>query len=173
MREDGVELDKLILTSNAEFIPSGKSLPPTILTETAYPVKNILKNIESYTRIFWADIDFSSTSIDNQITANTDMVKTTISRRDAGKRVISLVTLGQPGLKVNYTIAVNGEPIGTFEQTNSVTVGQEYTHRTAPVNLKKGDVISVGTQAIPHSKQTLADSNTRQPLWRAVVLSRN
>ena len=157
MREDGVELDKLILTSNAEFIPSGKSLPPTILTETAYPVKNILKNIESYTRIFWADIDFSSTSIDNQITANTDMVKTTISRRDAAKRVISLVTLGQPGLKVNYTI----------------TVGQEYTHRTAPVNLKEGDVISVGTQAIPHSKQTLADSNTRQPLWRAVVLSRN
>lgn len=173
MREDGVELDKLILTSDSEFIPSGKSLPPSILTETPYPVKTTLKNIASYTRIFWADIDFSSASINNQITANTDRVTTTINRRDAGNRVISLISLGQPGLKVNYTIAVNGEPIGTFEQTHPVTLGQEYTHRTAPVRLNKGDVISVSTQAIPKSKQTIADSNTNQPLWRAVVLSRN
>ncbi len=173
MREDGVELDKLILTSDAEFIPSGKSLPPSILTETPYPVKTTLKKIVSYTRIFWADIDFSSASINNQITANTDRVTTTISRRDAGNRVVSLVSLGQPALKVTYTIAVNGKLIGIFEQTNHATLGQEYTHRTDPVRLNKGDVISVSTQAIPKSKQTIADSNTNQPLWRAVVLSRN
>ena len=169
MREDGVELDAIALTKNANYHPDEQTLVPTLAPSVSLPHKTELLGIRNYTRIFYAQSDFA-------VTADTQTkrlsYRTNISRRDAGKRHITLVTLGNIQPTTEYRIFHNDSLIATTKQISATQIGDENYHVIAPRNLKKGDTLTVKTFSQPASPNPSSVNTSSIPSWRALVLSR-
>lgn len=169
MREDGLELDALVLTKDANYHPDNQALMPTLATPESLPHKNRFLGINNYTRIFDAHSDFEvSASSPNQHI----IYRTSITRRDAGKRHMTLVSGEDIQVNNEYHIFQNDTLIATLNHETATKIGDEYYHFIAPRDLNKGDTLSVnisGQPAVTNPSSVNANSNSQ---WRALVLSR-
>jgi len=192
MREDGFELDKIILTKDAKFVPVGISKPETISQQPTLIKKDKLLQISQYSRIFYALYDFSSktntvpfypleseqalainlsTSEYSKYSSKYAYTQVSLDRRDAGKRKLTLVVLGQTDRESTFKVLLNGKQIGEFSSHIADYDMQEQYFEINNLNLKANDVITVGALAKNH-----LNTNNNTPnlggIWRAIVLSR-
>lgn len=192
MREDGFELDKLLLTRDKDYTPQGQALPETRAKTPALPVKDTLLDIRRYTRIFHAVSDFSAQS-DNTIPIFTYNEKQAlainaakpeyrnqyayatvqIDRKDVGTRTLRLVTLAEQGGRSKYKVLLNNKEVGQFTNPDVSQDFQEMSFEINNITLNKGDIITVASMAVSEQKNpenpNISYSNG---LWRALVLSR-
>lgn len=198
MREDGFELDKFLLTTDANYVPTGMDASQTLSVQPAFATKDMLLGIDEYSRIFYAASDFTANpsnsvplyplELQQALAINTSeptyqntfaYAQVEIDRRDAGKRKLTLVVLGQADSISRFKVLLNDKEIGRFSSTKVTENLQEQYFEINNLNLKQGDIISIASMAV-FDAQALPDAETTQPstspgvggLWRAVVISR-
>ena len=199
MREDGFELDKFILSTDENFVPHGLSHNRTVSKPADFPKKDKLLGIDEYSRIFFAASDFvasqnnlatihsledkqalgfSMAEGENQnaytytYTNTYTYMQAKVDRRDAGKRKLTLVALGQTHAYSQYKVLLNDKEIGHFTSKIAAEDLQEQYFYINNLNLKRDDVISIGSMAIIDTDTPSSKDMAIGGLWRAVVLSR-
>ncbi|MBD1388634.1 hypothetical protein IC617_04260 [Neiella sp. HB171785] len=180
MREDGFELDKLILSNDANFTPEGVATAETLSVRPALPKKQLLRAIDSYKRALFASSDFDQVA--SQLISNSDKqqiaVDTTsasnldkfhsvslqIGRKDTGHYPLTLVTLSEGQAQSRYLVKLNDTVIGEFTNPKTASVGAELYFHIPAVTLNEGDRLEVASMA--RSDQPSAS----QGRWRALVV---
>ncbi|MCM2680679.1 hypothetical protein [Echinimonas agarilytica] len=182
MREDGFELDKLVLTTHSNFIPQGQENAETLSFKPELDKKKLLKGVEQYHRALFASRDFTysvtptalsidqlneTVAINRSVTSSLDQyvsVRETIGKKDAGTHELTLVTLSEGQAQSRYQVRINGQVIAVFTNPKSEAEGSEIYFQTNEVTLKQGDIIEVACMALSqHGPQS-------QGRWRALVV---
>lgn len=190
MREDGFELDKLILSKDNTFTPSGIEQNETLAPMPALPSKTMLFDIHDYKRVIHAAHDFTykgvgdvSFSEDNSLNALYIDTKTQdqqdtyayaaykADRKDKGLLDITLVTLGDASGASKYQVFLNDTLLGTVENPSPSKVNQEHYFVFKNITIALGDQLTVAAMAVSHTDANTVSSTTAAK-WRALVLSR-
>jgi hypothetical protein len=193
MREDGFELDKLLLTKDKNYIPVGKDKSETLSKPKPLQEKTQLFKINDYTRILYAVDDFKIKSTgkipyyqhkaENALAINA--VKTAyrnkfaraeyiVQAKDAGTHTLNLVTLAEIDGESSYIISVNNKQIGQFTNPETSNDYQEVYFKIQGVKLIEGDTISVSSKAVTNGKiPENGGTAFARGRWRALVLSAN
>ncbi|WP_395344420.1 hypothetical protein PN836_006550 [Ningiella sp. W23] len=172
MREDGFELDQLLLTTDKNYIPTGIHPHPTLATRPALLEKTMLHEIKQYTRIFFATTDFTILSDDDEASeavpvypleqAKTLAIDASITkhqnqyaysqvrleRRDAGMRSLTLVAVSSVNTTSDYKVLVNNEELGRFAVAASEEEPKEHYFFIDAIALTEGDVITVASKTV-------------------------
>ncbi len=197
MREDGFELDKLVLTTDKDFNPANFNakngeLAETVSAPPALAHKKMFLDVHEYTRIYYATTDFTAAdsteiplfrsdkhhalAIDSALPANQNkyaFAQVKIDKKDAGTRKLTLVTLAETGARSNYKVFLNDKEIGQFTNPVTTIAFQESYFHLNNINLKEGDIIKVANMAV--SDDVMRESNPKSSsngLWRALILAR-
>ncbi|EWH08803.1 hypothetical protein DS2_15484 [Catenovulum agarivorans DS-2] len=147
MREDGFELDKIILTQDKHFQPNGHSMAETIASQQQFPEKTQLKGILQYKRILDSSENF----------------KYVVDKREVGTHQLTLVTLSQRIGQTSFQILQNGQQIASFTNPKMSVDNKELYLSVDGVSLSKNDIIEVKVQPDQSGQPT-------QNLWRALVV---
>lgn len=192
MREDGFELDKIVLTTDKGYQPIAQGPEADNKTKPMLVQKHQLTAITDYKRIAFAVEDFNILGVSdipyykhrkkNALAINA--VKTeyrnkfayadfTVDKRDAGNSKITLVTLAEIDGESNYQVLLNGKLLASFTNPETEIDYQETYFEIPHVSLKKGDVITVGSEAVTNGKiPENGGTAFARGRWRALVLSR-
>ncbi|MDO6693317.1 hypothetical protein Q4574_08475 [Aliiglaciecola sp. 3_MG-2023] len=192
MREDGFELDKLLLTQDASYQPTGQDKPETFSLRKPLQEKKQLFEISDYTRILYAteaftiertgEVPYYRHKAENALAINA--VNThyrnkfayadyTVEAKEAGMQTLTLVTLAEIDGESTYTVSINGQEIGRFTNPKTLEDYQEIYFHLHQVNLNKGDRIRVASKAVTNGK--IPENNGTafaRGRWRALVLSK-
>ncbi|MDC9526766.1 hypothetical protein PSH54_14905 [Pseudoalteromonas sp. Angola-30] len=193
MREDGFELDKLLLTKDKDYIPAGKDKAETLSNPKPLQEKTQLLEITDYTRILYAVDDFkientgeipyylhkaeSALAINAVITAYRNKfahAEYTVQAKEAGNYTLRLVTLAEIDGESIYIVSINNKEIGRFRNPEITTDYQEIYFNMQDVELTKGDIIRISSKAVTNGKiPENGGTAFARGRWRALVFSRN
>jgi hypothetical protein len=177
MREDGFELDKIILTQNHVYRPQGAGPsetryrpPPLSLKKTFVEVQEyslILEAHQSFESVgdvpFYHDLRNSALGIDareiqyrnvwatSELKVPEKMWGKKASAQKTFKNVI-LVTLGEIDGESPYKVLLNDKEIGSFTNREATTDYQENYFDLGSLTLKPGDIITVQAKAVTNGK---------------------
>ncbi|MFY8328148.1 hypothetical protein [Pseudoalteromonas sp. ZZD1] len=193
MREDGFELDKLLLTKDKSYIPAGKAKSETLSNPKPLQEKTQLLKIMDYTRILHAidnftientgEIPYYQHQAENALAINA--VKTgyrnkfahaeyIVQAKEAGSYTLKLVTLAEIDGESTYIVSINNKEIGRFTNPETSTDYQEIYFDMQGVELTKGDIIRVSSKAVTNGKiPENGGTAFARGRWRALVLSKN
>jgi hypothetical protein len=177
MREDGFELDKIILTKDPNYKPEGIGPNETRRQPSPLPSKETFVGIEEYSLILEAtqnfesagDIPFykdhrnSALGIDARETQYRNVWATSkleVPEKMWGKKAIAsqnfknviLVTLGEIDGESSYRVLLNGNEIGSFTNNETTTDYQENYFNLGSLTLKPSDIITVQAKAVTNGK---------------------
>ncbi|TMN74139.1 hypothetical protein CWB85_01890 [Pseudoalteromonas sp. S1727] len=192
MREDGFELDKLLLTKDKDYIPVGKDKSETLSSPKPLQEKTQLLEITDYTRVLYAIDDFKIENTgeipyyqhkaENALAINA--VKTAyrnkfaraeyiVQAKEAGSYILNLVTLAEIDGESTYLVSINDKVIGEFTNPETSNDYQEIYFSMQRVELTSGDIISVSSKAVTNGKVPENGGTAyARGRWRALVLSR-
>lgn len=185
MREDGFELDKLLLTTNSNYTPTGQDKSATLSKYIELEQKKWLKEIHQYKKILYAATDFSHDD-KGQINyfKNTEQNLVGISganqkqlnqyayaqyqvdKKDQGRHQLTLVTLPD-GNASKYKILLNKQVIAEFNKATASKADSEVYFKVNNVDLKKGDLITVASMITHVESESYPIKSAR---WRALVI---
>ncbi|MDO6719840.1 hypothetical protein Q4575_10530 [Psychrosphaera sp. 1_MG-2023] len=166
MREDGFELDKLLLTQDVNYQPRGKGIAAKRLAPPPLQEKTELFGIKQYKRIIKPE-SFKFDKTNNGFEATL-----ALGHKDRGSSSLIVVTLHdthQNVQPIEFTIRINDKIIGNFKNNSSITLNNEFYFITDKVNLSKGDVIRV---TVTNPGDVLSIKKIKS-LWQALVISRS
>ncbi|WP_269520682.1 hypothetical protein [Alteromonas sp. BMJM2] len=177
MREDGFELDKIILTQDADYKPEDIGPDETRRQYLALPSKETFISIEEYSLILEASQAFESVGevpfyhdrrnnalgIDARETQYRNVWATselTVPKKMWGKKSktsqnfknVILVTLGEIDGESSYRVLLNGNEIGSFVNQETTVDYQENYFDLGSLTLKPGDIITVQAKAVTNGK---------------------
>jgi len=193
MREDGFELDKLLLTKEKGYIPVGKDKPETLNKPKQLQEKTQLLKVTDYTRILYAVDDFTIENTgeipyyqhkaENALAINA--VNTTyrnkfahaeyiVQAKDVGSHTLNLVTLAETDGESTYIVSINNKKIGEFTNPETSDDYEEIYFSMKAVELAKDDIIRVSSKAVTNGKiPENGGTAFARGRWRALVFSRN
>lgn len=193
MREDGFELDKLLLTKDKSYIPADKDKSETFNNPKPLQEKTQLFKISDYSRILHAIDDFTIENTgeipyyqhkaENALAINA--VKTAyrnkfahaeynVQAKEVGNYTLKLVTLTEIDGESTYIVSINNKEIGRFTNPETTTDYQEIYFNMQDVELTKGDIIRVSSKAVTNGKVPENGGTAfARGRWRALVLSKN
>lgn len=134
MREDGFELDKLLLTQDRGYQPEGSDKKATQTKQVELPEKSELRGITRYSKILYADKDFDSKIY-------------SIEKKDIGLKDLTLVTLSEVGEKHRYRVFLNDEAIGDFQNPSATENNKEAYFTIKGISLNIGDQLKVHSES--------------------------
>jgi len=195
MREDGFELDKLILTKDPNYKPEGIGPNETRRQPSPLPSKETFVGIEEYSLILEATQTFESAGdipfyqdrrnnalgIDARETQYRNVWATSkleVPEKMWGKKAIAsqnyknviLVTLGEIDGESPYRVLLNGNEIGSFTNNETTTDYQENYFNLGSLTLKPGDIITVQAKAVTNGKIPENGSTAyARGRWRGLV----
>jgi hypothetical protein len=177
MREDGFELDKIILTQHADYKPKGIGPNETRRYASAQSLKETFIGIEEYSLIlnahqtfksvgdvpFYHDKKNSALGIDARdtqyrnvwATAKLEVPKTMWEKKAKTSRTfkkVTLVTVGEIDGESSYRVLLNDNEIGNFTNQETTIDYQENYFGLGPLTLKPGDIITVQAKAVTNGK---------------------
>ncbi|AWB66152.1 hypothetical protein C2869_06745 [Saccharobesus litoralis] len=160
MREDGFELDKLLLTTDETYQPQGIDKTRIVAKPKPLALKQDLFGIKQYKKVLRYPQDLQ---VDNNI------AQYQVKRRDAGEYRLTLVTVANNENAAKYQVQHNGKVIGEFQnpivqtkqQENDQESGQEQHFHIDKVTLTEGDSLKV---------IALANSKQKTGQWRALAI---
>jgi hypothetical protein len=191
MREDGVEIDKFILTQDKNYQPKGADLAATKTVQKALANKKILHGIDEYSKILWA-LDYFDVSDSKDVPYYQHKDKRALAI-NAGKKSyrnkfakakyvftgeepesfdLTLVTLAETDGESNYQVLVNKAVIGKFKNPETLVDYKETYFDMKNINLKKNDVITVRSMAVTNGKIPENDETAfARGRWVALVMN--
>jgi hypothetical protein len=190
MREDGFELDKLLLTTNKTYQPENIDLSATIAPSPPLVEKATLQGITQYKKILSAIDDFKIEAIGDipfyQHTAKQALAinaanthyrnkyafaEYIVTATDKGTHQLTLVTLSETDGESSYQVLLNGNVIATVQNPETAIDYKEAYFKINNVTLKTGDVIKVAAKAVTNGKIP-EDGGTAysRGRWRALVI---
>jgi hypothetical protein len=193
MREDGFELDQLLLTKNKHFNPEDHDYAETLISRPPLPTKQYLLDITEYNRIIYASDEFdientggmpyysdeknqsiaidSATHLDEHEFA---YAKYTVKPKEKGTYTLSLVTLSELEGESLYRVLLNDTLLAEFKNPVGSIKNKEIVFNVDAVSLLPDDVITIASKAT--SNGTLYKNNHAvysKGRWRALVLKRS
>lgn len=192
MREDGFELDKLILTLDKEYQPRGIDKAETTTQPPSLPEKTMLFAINDYKRALMATEDFelkdkgeipyyihqeehalAINAVHQEYRNKYAYAAHTVTAKDVGTYRLTLVTLTEIDGESSYRILHNGVEIAQFTNPETNTDYQEAYFHVDNVELKKGDIIQVASKAVTNGKiPENGGTAFARGRWRALVINR-
>lgn len=193
MREDGFELDKLLLTKDQNYIPKGKDHPETLSASSLLVEKNRLFEIRDYTRVLHATEDFiikdtgdipyykhkaeyalAINAVNSNYRNKYAHAEYIVQSKEAGIHKLTLVTLAEIDGESSYIVSINNKIIGQF--TNSTT-DEDYRENyfvMDSVTLNADDIIRVSSKAVTNGKiPENGGTAFARGRWRALVFSKS
>ncbi|MDU0355004.1 hypothetical protein RS130_14810 [Paraglaciecola aquimarina] len=190
MREDGAELDKIILSNDLHYTPSGVGPEETLYKEVKLAEKKAYIDIDHYAYILNSStsFDFESTSADRYyydkwrgvlaINAGNPALRNkfisaqyTHNKAKPESFKMKLVTLTELDGESEYRVLLNGKLLGEFKNPETKIDYQEAVFDVGMVELKKGDVITVQSNAVTNGKIPEGDITAfARGRWRGLVL---
>ncbi|GFD79405.1 hypothetical protein KUL118_22670 [Tenacibaculum sp. KUL118] len=177
MREDGFELDKIILTQDPDYKPEGLGPSETRYTPSPLSLKKTFVEVQEYSLILEAPQSFESVGdvpfyhdrrndalgIDAREVHYRNVWATSqlkVPEKMWGKKVsaqktfknVTLVTLGEIDGESSYKVLLNGNEIGSFTNSETPTDYQENYFDLGSLTLKPGDIIAVQAKAVTNGK---------------------
>ena len=177
MREDGFELDKIILTRDANYKPVGVGPSETRHTPLPLPLKETFVDVQKYSLILEApqtfesagDVPFyhdrrnSALGIDAREIQYRNVWATSelkVPEKVWGKKAspqktfknVILVTLGEIDGESPYKVLLNNKEIGSYTNSETETDYQENYFDLGSLTLKPGDIITVKSKAVTNGK---------------------
>lgn len=192
MREDGFELDKLLLTKDKNYLPTGVDKPETMSSPTPLYKKTQLLAIKSYTRILHANGDFIIKDTgeipyylhkaENALAINAvnkayrnkfAHANYVVQSKETGTHNLTLVTLAEIDGESTYIVSLNNKKIGQFTNPETSNDYQEVYFSMQGVELSKGDIIRVSSKAVTNGKiPENGGTAYARGRWRALVLNK-
>jgi hypothetical protein len=192
MREDGFELDKLLLTKDKNYLPAGVDKPETMSSPTPLYEKTQLLAIKSYTRILHANGDFIIKDTgeipyylhkaENALAINAvnkayrnkfAHANYVVQSKETGTHNLTLVTLAEIDGESTYIVSLNNKKIGQFTNPETSNDYQEVYFSMQGVELSKGDIIRVSSKAVTNGKiPENGGTAYARGRWRALVLNK-
>ncbi|WP_342807910.1 hypothetical protein [Alteromonas sp. M12] len=193
MREDGFELDKLLLTQDKNYQPNGKDKAETLAFYSSLPEKTELLEIKEYTRILYAKDDFTIENTgeipyyrhkaENALAINAvnaafrnkfAHAEYKVQAKEDGKYTLTLVTLAETDGESSYSVSINNKVIGQFTNPETEEDYQEIYFDMDGVELQKGDTIRVSSKAVTNGKiPENGGTAFARGRWRALVINRD
>lgn len=196
MREDGFELDKLILTQDPSYVPSGKGPKETRYFPDPIKQKTKFLKIKEYSLILKADKEFGSAgnipfyydqnnealSIDARkdayrdtwVSAELKVSDNIWSKKPLEKRVFSqatLVTLGEIDGESSYRVFLNDQLIAQVTNKETAIDYQENYFQLGSLTLKPNDILRVEAKAVTNGKiPENGGTAFARGRWRGIVL---
>jgi hypothetical protein len=191
MREDGVEIDKLILTQDKSYQPKGVDLGATKTVQKPLANKKILHGIDEYSKILWAldyfdvsgskDVPYYQHKNKRALAINAVKksyrnkfaeAKYVFTDKDTESFNLTLVTLAETDGESNYQVLVNDSVIGKFKNPETLVDYKETYFDMKNINLKKNDVITVRSMAVTNGKIPENDETAfARGRWIALVMN--
>lgn len=193
MREDGFELDKLILTQDPHFIPKGISSSASIKPPTPLTHKKHLHGIKEYDQLLLATHDFTNkhtspvpfylhekqaalaiNAAKKEYRNKYAMADHVFKSKKKKSYQLTLITLSEIDGESQYQVLLNGKIIGQFKNAETQTDYKENYFTINKIEVKPDDIITVASMAdtngkIPENNET-AYARGR---WRAIALTEN
>lgn len=193
MREDGFELDKLILARDVKYEPKGQGPKITLSKQPPLMEKKHFIGIDSYSLIINATTDFKFDKkaktpfyIDHRRSAlavnaakkhyRDQFAKAsfTYTKKNPIRNDVVLVTLTETDGESEYRVQLNDKTIGEFKNPESDKDYQEMYFRIPEVEIKKGDVLTVESKAVTNGKiPEKGGTAYSRGRWRGVVLTKS
>jgi hypothetical protein len=190
MREDGSELDKIILSKDQNYTPQGVGPAETLYQLPKLVEKKTYKNIDNYAYIWNSSEDFEfENGTSNQyyfdkgrgvlgINAGKPALRNKfISATHTYKKAkpqsfnMKLVTLTELDGESEYKVLLNGKVIGEFKNPETNVDYAEAVFDIGLVELNKDDEITVQSNAVTNGKIPEGDITAfARGRWRGVVL---
>ena len=187
MREDGVELDKIILSKDKTFVPSGYGPQRTLSVQDKAPSKTEYLYVQNFNYIMQPNTDFtfsdpayfdedrSAFAIRADIKAAREkLVPASLlwkPQRD-GIYNLTLVTLGEIDGESSYRILHNGKLIGEFTNPETSIDYDENFFTMNDVNAKEGDIFVVESTAVTNGKIPEGDATAfSRGRWQALIFN--
>lgn len=177
MREDGFELDKIILTQDINYKPNGIGPSETRYTPSPLPLKKTFLDVHEYSLILEAQQAFESVGdvpfyydrrndalgIDAREIQYRNVWATSelkVPEKMWGKKAkahntfknVTLVTLGEIDGESSYKVLLNDNEIGSFTNSETSIDYQENYFDLGSLTLKPGDIITVKAKAVTNGK---------------------
>lgn len=195
MREDGFELDKIILTRDVNYKPEEMGPSETRHIPLPLPLKETFVDIHEYSLILEAHQTFESVGdvpfyhdrlnealgIDAREIQYRDVWATSelkVPEKMWGKKPsaqktfknVILVTLGETDGESPYQVLLNGNEIGSFTNSETSIDYRENYFDLGSLTLKPGDIISVKAKAVTNGKIPENDGTAyARGRWRGLV----
>jgi hypothetical protein len=185
MREDGAELDKIILTKDKSFVPQGAGPEQTLYVPKPLPQKTAYTSIDNYVYQLHATTTFThaETFTDNQeygvlgldssqakfkdkFVSATHKIKT---KGGAKTLKASLVTLSDIAGESEYRVKLNGKLLANVKNHPASQDFQEQVLPLGTIKIKKGDKLEVQAKAVSNGK---IEGQYSRAMWRGVLLQR-
>lgn len=190
LREDGFELDKIVLALDESFQPEGTGPAVTLYKPAALPKRERFLEIDSYRYILRATEDFEVDAVSkipyyvHQQEGALAINAVRLDYRNVFARAsavfnwkkpqtfdLVLVTLAETDGESEYRVLLNGEAIGEFKNPETSDDYSEVTFRLPAVSLNPGDVISVESNAVTNGKIPEGDGTAfARGRWIGLVL---
>ncbi|MDQ8180620.1 hypothetical protein [Pelagicoccus sp. SDUM812005] len=171
MREDGIELDKIVLSRDESFRPEGVGPEATRYEPAPLPERTRFVDIKNYRYLWHATEDFeidSSAAVPYYLHQQKgalaiDATKLeyrnkfaraskVFSRKKAQTVDLALVTLAETDGESEYRVLINDKLIGSFKNPETSEDYKEVTFTIPQVTLNPGDVVSVESNAVTNGK---------------------
>ncbi|WP_246036966.1 hypothetical protein [Thalassotalea litorea] len=197
MREDGFELDQLLLTMNKDVQPQGIVPGKPKVSSAPLEKKVMLHQIDNYQRILAAPTDFAYPTSNNHDVEQIpfyhhkkehalaiNAVQQTfrnqfayaeyqVQAKEAGQYTLTLVTLSEIDGESKYQVMINDKIVGQFQNPETAIDYQEAYFHIDKVTLLKDDIIKVAAMAVTNGKiPENGGTAFARGRWRALVLSR-
>ncbi len=185
MREDGAELDKIILTKDKKFIPKKIGPDQTLYTPAPLPKKTGYFSINHYVYKLHATSTFSDVGdfshdkkhnvlfIDSSNKKHQNVYITATQKMKTKGRAktleASLVTLSDVAGESEYRVLHNGKLIAQVKNNPATQDYQEQVLPLGEITFKKGDTLDVQAKAMTNGK---IQGQYSRGMWRGVVLQR-
>jgi len=185
MREDGAELDKIILTKDKKFTPKKIGPDHTVYSPAPLAKKTRYLGIDHYVYQLHATSTFSDITdfkhdkkrnvlfIDSSNKKYQNVFVTASQKMKTKGRVktlnASLVTLSDVAGESEYRVLHNGTLIGQVKNRPATKSDQEQILPLGEITFKKGDTLEVQAKAVSNGK---IPGQYSRAMWRGVVLQR-
>lgn len=190
MREDGVELDKFILTQDLKFQPEGVASARTLTAQRPLLNKRAFFDIEDYVLILKVNEAFQPNHHEGmqfyfdkrreafavnaaQERARDRFFGATYVYTKKQTRIFDmvLVTLTEVDGESQFRVKLNGKVIGEFANPETTQDYKEAYFRIPNVSLVNGDIVTVESMAVTNGKIPEGDGTAyARGRWRGLVL---
>ncbi|WP_158969536.1 hypothetical protein [Paraglaciecola sp. L3A3] len=191
MREDGSELDKIILTLDESFTPNGLGPAETIYNPAKLAEKKTYLDIDNYAYIFHSNSGFeyengplnsfyfdkardvlavnaANAAMRNKFISASHKIK---HNWDGNKFNLKLVTLTELDGESEYKVLLNGKVLAEVKNPETNVDYKEATFDIGLVELSKGDEIVIQSNAVTNGKIPEGDITAfSRGRWRGLVL---
>ncbi|MCF2950117.1 hypothetical protein L0668_18525 [Paraglaciecola aquimarina] len=190
MREDGAELDKIILSKDQSYTPEGLGPAETFYQTPKLEEKKVYKDIDNYAYILNSKDSFNfenGTADSYYFDKGRGVLAINAGKPELRNKFISasyihkkpkpqsfnmkLVTLTELDGESEYKVLLNGKLIGDFKNPETNLDYKEAVFDLGLIELKKGDEITVKSNAVTNGKIPEGDITAfARGRWRGVVL---